>query len=69
LITGDALTLNNGKILMSNPQHTLDMVQARESAKKFLKYNIEKIICYHGGVYVGDCKTALEEALVLNSQP
>jgi glyoxylase-like metal-dependent hydrolase (beta-lactamase superfamily II) len=69
LIAGDALTLNNGKILMSNPQHTLDMVQARESAKKFLKYNIEKIICYHGGVFEGDCKAALEAALVVTSQP
>jgi glyoxylase-like metal-dependent hydrolase (beta-lactamase superfamily II) len=68
LIAGDALTLDNGKILMANPQYTLDMAQARESAKKFLKYDIEKIICYHGGVFEGDCKTALEEALAVNSQ-
>jgi hypothetical protein len=39
---------------------TLDTEQARQSAKKFLDYDIEKIICYHGGVYEGDIKAALK---------
>jgi glyoxylase-like metal-dependent hydrolase (beta-lactamase superfamily II) len=63
LITGDAMTMENGKVAMPNPQYTLNMAQARESVQKFLKYDIEKIICYHGGVFEGDGHRAIEEAL------
>lgn len=63
LITGDAMTMENGKVAMANLQYTLNMAQARESVQKFLKYDIEKIICYHGGVFEGDGHKAIEEAL------
>ena len=63
LIAGDAMTMENGKVAMANPQHTLNIQQARESVQKFLKYDIEKIICYHGGVFEGDGHKAIEEAL------
>ncbi len=63
LITGDAMTMENGKVAMANPQYTLNMPQARESVQQFLKYDIEKIICYHGGVFEGDGHKAIEEAL------
>jgi len=63
LISGDAMTMANGKVAMANPQYTLNMAQARVSVQKILKYDIEKIICYHGGVFEGDGHRAIEEAL------
>jgi hypothetical protein len=39
------------------------MVSAKESIKKFMPYNIEKIICYHGGVLTNNIKEELEKVL------
>lgn len=50
LIAGDALFLQNGELVISLPMFTYDMEQAKKSVKKLLDYDIEKIICYHGGV-------------------
>lgn len=63
LIAGDALFLQNGELFIS-PQATYDMEQARQSVKKLLDYDIEKIICYHGGVYEGDIKEALKKVFM-----
>lgn len=51
LITGDALVVLDGELIPSNPQHTLDMEKAKESIKRLLNYDINTLICYHGGVY------------------
>jgi glyoxylase-like metal-dependent hydrolase (beta-lactamase superfamily II) len=51
LITGDALVAANGELLGPNPEVTPDMETALKSLKKFTKYDIETVICYHGGVY------------------
>jgi glyoxylase-like metal-dependent hydrolase (beta-lactamase superfamily II) len=64
LIAGDALFLQDGELLLSLPMYTLDTEQARESVKKLLDYDIDKIICYHGGVYEGDIKEALKKILM-----
>lgn len=50
LIAGDALTSENGIIMGPNPSNTPDMETALMSIKKFIKYDIETVICYHGGV-------------------
>jgi glyoxylase-like metal-dependent hydrolase (beta-lactamase superfamily II) len=50
LITGDALVAVNGIISGPNPQATPDMETALQSIKKFTNYDIETVICYHGGV-------------------
>jgi hypothetical protein len=36
--------------MISLPMFTFDVEQARQSVKKLLNYDIEKIICYDGGV-------------------
>jgi glyoxylase-like metal-dependent hydrolase (beta-lactamase superfamily II) len=64
LIAGDALFLQDGELMISLPMFTFDMEQARRSVKKLLDYDIEKIICYHGGVYEGDIKEALKAILM-----
>lgn len=51
LITGDALVATNGVLQGPNPQATPDMETALQSIKKFTEYDIETVICYHGGVY------------------
>jgi glyoxylase-like metal-dependent hydrolase (beta-lactamase superfamily II) len=61
LISGDALFLQDGELVISLPMFTFDMEQARQSVKKLLDYDIEKIICYHGGVYESDIKEALRK--------
>ena len=51
LIAGDALTNNEGQLEGPNPKHTPDMEEAYRSLSKLSTYDIEKVICYHGGLY------------------
>ncbi len=59
LIAGDALAAEEGKLQIANPQYTLDMELARQSVRKLIDYDIEKILCYHGGLCEGDIKQQL----------
>jgi glyoxylase-like metal-dependent hydrolase (beta-lactamase superfamily II) len=61
LIAGDALNLQDGKLQGPNPIHTYDMALATQSLKKLLAYDIDKVVCYHGGLFTGDVRAALEE--------
>jgi len=61
LIAGDALFLQDGELVISRPMVTLDMEKAKKSVKKLLDYDIDKIVCYHGGVYEGDIKETLKK--------
>ena len=49
MITGDAAALENGKLIIANPQYTLDMEEAQRSIEKMSRYDFDQIICYHGG--------------------
>lgn len=59
LISGDALAIENGNLEIAAPQFTLDMAEAKKSVSKLLEYDIEKIICYHGGEYQGNISDSL----------
>jgi glyoxylase-like metal-dependent hydrolase (beta-lactamase superfamily II) len=61
LITGDALVAVNGELLGPNQQATPDMETALKSIKKFTKYDIETVICYHGGAYKDNANKRLAE--------
>ncbi|GIP30030.1 hydrolase [Paenibacillus sp. J23TS9] len=61
LIAGDALTVNNGELCGPNPPVTPDMNLALKSVRKFKDYDIEAIICYHGGVFKGDIQKRIDE--------
>jgi len=50
LITGDALTANEGRLYGPNESATPDMVSARQSVEKLAGLDVRAIICYHGGV-------------------
>lgn len=51
LVTGDAMNVVNNELIGPNPEYTFDMEEAMESLKKLTKYDIETVICYHGGVF------------------
>lgn len=63
LITGDALNLEAGKLVGPKPQFTYDMKTAIKSLKKLLSYDIETVICYHGGIYKDNPNTIISELI------
>ena len=52
LIAGDAATIENGELVIANPQFTLDLDKAKESLQKIKAYGAKEIICYHGGIFM-----------------
>jgi glyoxylase-like metal-dependent hydrolase (beta-lactamase superfamily II) len=61
LITGDALTAQEGRINPPAGQHTADMVAALASVGKLAELDMETVICFHGGICTGDIKERLIE--------
>ncbi len=61
LIAGDQLRVVDGALVGPAAEHTPDMVAARESLKKLLKYDIESVACYHGGVYTANAAARISE--------
>ena len=56
LITGDSMIADQGQLQRPNPMYTLDMDQALVSLNKFLNFEIETAVCFHGGVCRGEIK-------------
>lgn len=50
VITGDAMTVQDGKPGPANPQYTLDPPLAAQSLEKLLALKPRRFVCYHGGV-------------------
>lgn len=63
LITGDALTARDGMLCPPDKNFTLDMPTAIRSLEKLLDYDIENVICYHGGLVTGDIRASLKEII------
>lgn len=61
LITGDTLLVVDGQLRKPDPHLTLDMNVAIKSLKKLAQYDIETVICYHGGLYKGDANQRIAE--------
>lgn len=59
LITGDALNVVDGQLVGPNTEFTPDMDTAKKSLEKFTQYDVDTVICYHGGVYQGNVKERL----------
>ncbi|KEK22798.1 MBL fold metallo-hydrolase [Bacillus gaemokensis] len=49
LIAGDAMVCTNGNLKGPVSQTTPDMETATESLRRFLEFDIDRVICYHGG--------------------
>ena len=61
LITGDAMRVVDGQLWGPNPQATLDMELAMSSLARLTQYDIETVICYHGGIYTDNPKQRITE--------
>ena len=59
LIANDAIVLEFDEFNIANPAFTLDMNQAITSVELINELNPEKIVCYHGGVAVGNISNKL----------
>ncbi|RKN83727.1 MBL fold metallo-hydrolase [Paenibacillus ginsengarvi] len=61
LVAGDAVVIENGVLDIANPQFTLDLEAAVQSVRRLLAYDIKRLYCYHGGLYEGAVRPALEK--------
>jgi glyoxylase-like metal-dependent hydrolase (beta-lactamase superfamily II) len=61
LVTGDALFVENGSLVLAPPFSNADTRMALESLKKLTRYDIQNVICYHGGLYREAPKRRIEE--------
>lgn len=64
LVAGDALIVIDGQLYPSNPNFTLDIETSITSIASLLAYDIEKVICYHGGLYEGNVHERLREICI-----
>ena len=49
IVTGDAAVIENGELVIANPQFTLDLSTAENSLEKIMSMNVDNYYCYHGG--------------------
>ncbi|GGF71767.1 hydrolase [Paenibacillus albidus] len=62
LIAADALTVaNNGELCGPDPAATPDMETALASLAKLAAFEIDTVICYHGGLYRGEASRRIAE--------
>lgn len=52
IIVGDAAVMENGKLVIANPQFALDIDMAEKSLEKIISINADYYYCYHGGKYI-----------------
>lgn len=53
LITGDALMVSKGKLMIPKAQYSMDQIMVINTLESLRKYPISKCLCYHGGIYEG----------------
>jgi glyoxylase-like metal-dependent hydrolase (beta-lactamase superfamily II) len=61
LISGDALTSEEGVLMPPNKDFTPDLPEALRSVAKLLEWEIDSVITYHGGVCTDRIKERLAE--------
>jgi glyoxylase-like metal-dependent hydrolase (beta-lactamase superfamily II) len=61
LISGDTLTAQEGRLLPPAGQHSADMKAALASVGKLVDFDIEAVICFHGGICTGYIRDRLTE--------
>lgn len=61
LISGDALTVQDGVLHLAPEANNHDMSLCRQSMETLTNYNIESVICYHGGLYQNNVNERIAE--------
>lgn len=54
LVSGDALFCEGGTLVLPPAPYCSDAGQAKQSLRRLAAYDIETVICYHGGVFSDD---------------
>lgn len=63
LIAADALIVEEGQLYGPDPRHCIDYELAQQSLAALLDYDVQQVICFHGGLYVGDGKQRIAELM------
>jgi glyoxylase-like metal-dependent hydrolase (beta-lactamase superfamily II) len=63
LIAGDALIVEEGQLYGPDPRYCIDYELAQQSLAALLDYDIQQVICFHGGRYDGDGQRRIAELL------
>ncbi|GAB3176047.1 MBL fold metallo-hydrolase [Telluribacter humicola] len=63
LIAADAVVVEEGELEIANPHFTLDLHEAVNSVKKLRELEIDRIICYHGGMVTSDIELKLAKLI------
>ncbi|SPF36394.1 Beta-lactamase domain protein (fragment) [Candidatus Desulfosporosinus infrequens] len=61
LIAGDALQVQGGVLIQAPQASNFDTNLSMSSLKKISEYDIETVICYHGGIYKVDTNKRIKE--------
>lgn len=61
LVAGDALVVANGRLHGSVPEQSWDKDMAKRSISELAKYDIEQVICYHGGWFTDNVNQRIAE--------
>ena len=59
LVTGDALRVESGNLVGPSPNATLDLAEATRSLRKLLPFEVDRVLCYHGGFAGPDARARL----------
>jgi glyoxylase-like metal-dependent hydrolase (beta-lactamase superfamily II) len=65
LIAADALAVEGERLILPPKSVNLDWRLARRSLDKLLEYDIETVICYHGGAWRGNFSGSIAELMGL----
>jgi len=66
LVSGDLLRVVDGKLMEADPSINFDTELSNESLKKLKDYDIETVICYHGGMYNDNVNHRIFEMVAQN---
>ncbi|MOA30909.1 putative metallo-hydrolase YflN [compost metagenome] len=61
LIAADALIVEAGRLLGPTPHFCVDPQLALQSLQTFTEYDIDHVICYHGGLYTGNVNARISD--------
>lgn len=61
LIAGDALSVQGSSLVRVSALFTYDPQAATESLRRLARYDIETVICYHGGLFEGNASQRIAE--------
>lgn len=63
LIAGDAMNIQDSNLTGPSEIHTYNMDEASISLEKFTQYDIQNIVCYHGGLYNNNANEAIRQLI------